>query len=76
LYKESNTTTIQILAGPAENAEKTDHVIFQGEEIDVNKVWSPSDGSHNSFLQLEDERGWVELRHPITGEDLFEYIIP
>jgi len=76
IYKESNTSTIQILTGPAENAEKTDHVIFPGEEVDVCKSWQPSDGSHNAFLQLEDERGWVELNHPVTGETLFDIIIP
>ena len=76
IYKESNKSTIQILDGPAENADKTDHVIFPGEEIDVNKSWKPSDGSGQAFLQLEDERGWVELNHPITGEALFDIIIP
>lgn len=76
LYKETNATTIQILSGPAENADKTDHVIFQGEEVDVCKIWKPSDGSDSIFAELEDERGWVELLHPITGESLFERIIP
>eukprot|EP00602_Paraphysomonas_sp_CaronLab_P006447 CAMPEP_0185032740 /NCGR_PEP_ID=MMETSP1103-20130426/21083_1 /TAXON_ID=36769 /ORGANISM="Paraphysomonas bandaiensis, Strain Caron Lab Isolate" /LENGTH=235 /DNA_ID=CAMNT_0027568737 /DNA_START=45 /DNA_END=752 /DNA_ORIENTATION=+ len=75
MYKVNQPTPIGILSGPHENCQKTSHVIFPGEEIDISETWKPSDGSGKTYIKLIDKRGWVELTHPISNEDLFDELV-
>lgn len=76
MYKTDQTTPITILCGPNENCSKTNHVIFPGEEIDINEIWKPCDGEGKTYVKLCDGRGWVELNHPITNIEMFCELVP
>jgi hypothetical protein len=76
MFKTDQSSPITILTGPSENCAKTNHAIFPGEEIDISETWKPCDGEGKTYVKLCDGRGWVELNHPVTNQEMFCEIVP
>jgi hypothetical protein len=71
MYKADQPSPIGILSGPSENCQKTSHIIFPGEEVIITAIWNPKRESNKSYMKLDDCRGWVELKHPISQIEMF-----